>query len=155
MKVDTDTMILGVHIAKFLKLKGGLFSADAKGCEKQILEGIRIAQKLKAIWAEEDPDKPEPFFVSQKDVGSAGTAEQLHPDFKVTIGSRVIMMAKPDNGNDVFYAESKAKCETSGERFDRLEPGDSVPFNTLTNLNEVWIDAEDSSDGVSYHVELM
>jgi len=155
MKVDRLTMIMGIQMAQWFKLQGGFFASDAKGCAKQIKKGIEIAQTLQALWSEEDPDKPYPFTTGKKTVTTAGTAEQLHPDLKVPLGGRVIMIALPDNSDDIFFSETQGKCQTDGDRFDRLEPGDSIPFTTVTNLNQIWIDAASSGEGVSYMVELV
>ncbi len=87
----------------------------------------------------------------QKDVTTAGTAEQM-PDVKIPNGFRAVILAKPGNTGYIYFGNSKANAESSTNRFDRLEPGDSIPV-CLTNLNLLWLDCSVSGEGVSYYVE--
>lgn len=91
------------------------------------------------------------WATGQKDVTSAGTAEQL-PDVSVPDGFEVVIMAKPGNTGYIYLGNSKANAESSTNRFDRLGPGDAITLK-ITNLNLVWIDASVSGEGITYSVE--
>jgi len=91
------------------------------------------------------------FATGQKDVTSAGIAEQL-PDVSIPDGFKAIVVAKPGNTGYIYLGNSKANAESATVRFDRLEAGDSIAVQ-LTNLNLCWIDSSQDGEGISYYVE--
>lgn len=97
---------------------------------------------------------PETFSTGQVVVTTAGIPVQL-PDMPVPAGHKAIIAAKPDNAGDILFAPSEQGAKpTSTTRFDRLEPGDSFPF-PIANLEEIWLDADNSGDGISWYVPRM
>lgn len=92
----------------------------------------------------------------QKDVTTAGTAEQL-PDVAVPDGFELVVQAKPDNTGNIFIGNSKANAESTTARFEYLDAGDAVTLK-VTNANLVWIDASVTAtppavEGICYFVE--
>lgn len=87
----------------------------------------------------------------QKDVTTAGTAEQL-PDVAVPDGFELVVQAKPDNTGNIYPAKSKALAESATARFESLGAGDAITLK-VTNANLVWIDASVSGEGICYFVE--
>ena len=91
------------------------------------------------------------FVTGQKNLTTGGIAEQL-PNVPIPNGCKVILCAKPGNTGYVYFGNSKANAESSSNRFDRLEAGDSIPLQ-ITNLNLIWVTSSVNGEGISYYVE--
>ncbi|MBA7611724.1 hypothetical protein ES703_18953 [subsurface metagenome] len=83
----------------------------------------------------------------EKTVTTAGIAEQL-PDVEVPEGFAVSIIAKHTNVGRVFYGGTKAEAEA---RTANLDVEDYETFY-VTNLNKLWIDAENDGEGIFYKV---
>lgn len=88
------------------------------------------------------------FFVGEKDVASAGTAEKIG-DQSVEDTQSVVIRAKSANAGEVYIAPSQTGAQTSGSRFP-LAAGASIELESIENLNQVWLDAANTNDGVEY-----
>ena len=86
----------------------------------------------------------------QKDVATAGTAVQL-PSYSVPDDCQVTVIAKPGNTGIIYLGKSKANAE-GADKFDGLSPGLAHSLK-LTNTNLIWVNAENSGDGVSFSAE--
>lgn len=95
-------------------------------------------------------DNPNSFITIQKDVTTAGTQVRV-ADHSVPNGWPILMIAKPGNSGSIFWAASSADVLNTAKRWDKLEAGKSVaPFVSNTNL--IWLDTDNSGDGVSIYV---
>lgn len=83
----------------------------------------------------------------EKTVTNAGVAEQL-PDVKVPQGFAVSIIAKHTNVGRVYLGGSKAEAEA---RTANLDVEDYETFY-VTNLNKIWVDAENDGEGIFYKV---
>lgn len=83
----------------------------------------------------------------EKTVTTAGTAVQL-PDISVPEGFSVAVIAKHTNAGRIYIGGSKAEAEVH-----TVSLGINDVFHEyLTNLNAVWIDADNSGEGIYYEV---
>ncbi len=82
-----------------------------------------------------------------KTVASAGTAEQM-PDVKVPEGFGAAITAKHGNAGRVYIGGTKAEAEA---HHPGLGP-DDVFHEYVTNLNAIWVDADNDGEGVDYEV---
>lgn len=83
----------------------------------------------------------------EKTVTTAGTAEQL-PDVEVPEGFAGSIIAKYTNVGRIYYGGSKAQAEAHTANFD-IEDYDTF---YVTNLNTIWIDADNNGEGIDYKV---
>ena len=83
-----------------------------------------------------------------KVVAIVGTAELVHADLPVPEGFAVSIIAKFDNVGRIFYGGTKVEAEA---RTANLDVEDYETFY-VTNLNEIWIDAENAGEGINYKV---
>lgn len=83
----------------------------------------------------------------EKTVTTTGTAEQL-PDVEVPEGFAVTVTAKHTNVGRVYLGGTKVEAEA---RTANLDVEDYETFY-VTNLNKVWIDAENDGEGIFYKV---
>ena len=87
------------------------------------------------------------LLASEKTVTSAGTAEAL-----VGSSQRVrslTLVAKASNTGQVYIGGSDVSSSTN----DGLEPGDvvTIPAETWLDLNDIYIDADNSGEGVDFY----
>lgn len=87
------------------------------------------------------------FTTGKKTVTAAGTAEQL-PDMAAPEGFEVTVTAKHGNLGRIYIGGTKAEAEARTTSLGR----DDVFHEYLTNLNKVWIDADNSGEGIDYEV---
>lgn len=83
----------------------------------------------------------------EKTVTSAGTGEQL-PDVEVPEGFEATVTAKHANAGRIYIGGTKAEAEAHTVS---LGP-DDVFHECLTNLNAIWIDADNDGEGIDYEV---
>ena len=116
----------------------------------QRLDGPTTGDYAQRLMQASDFDNRTSFATGQKNVTTAGTAEQMAT---LTIPSRlaVVIKAKPANGGNIFLGNSKANAESSTVRHT-LQANEGVKLY-ISNLNLVWIDAATSGEGVEYIVE--
>lgn len=88
------------------------------------------------------------FTTGQKLVDTANTPVQL-PNVKVANGKAACIYALPTNVGDVYYGGSQS--EASGKKFP-IPAGESRTMK-VTNLENIWINADNASDGVAYGLE--
>lgn len=84
----------------------------------------------------------------EKTVTAAGTAEQVHTDLSVPEGFAVSIIAKYTNVGRIFYGGTKDEAEAHTAN---LDVEDYETFY-VTNLNKIWIDAENDGEGIDYKV---
>lgn len=84
----------------------------------------------------------------EKTVTNAGTAEQVHSDLSVPEGFAASIIAKYTNVGRIFYGGTKDEAEAHTAN---LDVEDYETFY-VTNLNEIWIDAENDGEGINYKV---
>lgn len=85
--------------------------------------------------------------VDEKTVLTAGIAEQM-PDVAVPEGFEATITAKHDNAGRIYIGGTKAEAEA---HHPGLGP-DDVFHECVTNLNAIWIDADNDGEGVDYEV---
>lgn len=83
----------------------------------------------------------------EKTVTTAGTAVQM-PDVEVPEGFEATITAKHFNVGRVYIGGTKAEAEA---HHPGLGP-DDVFHEYVTNLNAIWIDADNDGEGVDYEV---
>lgn len=83
----------------------------------------------------------------EKIVTTAGTAVQM-PDAEVPEGFEVTITAKHHNLGRVYIGGTKVEAEA---HHPGLGP-DDVYHEFVTNLNTIWIDADNDGEGVDYEV---
>jgi len=83
----------------------------------------------------------------EKTVTVAGVAEQL-PDVEVPEGFAVSIIAKYTNVGRIFYGGTKLEAEAHTAN---LDVEDYETFY-VTNLNKIWVDAENDGEGINYKV---
>lgn len=88
------------------------------------------------------------FTTSSKTVTSHGTAEQL-PSISIPDGYHLVIKADPDNTDNIFPGETKAKAEL---HHFTLQANESVELG-VTNANAAWIDSDVDGEGVEIIVE--
>ena len=94
----------------------------------------------------------ESFVTGQRDVTTAGVAEQLTTSsIPVPDGFGLTVVAKPDNTGYIYIGRSKGDTEGTS-KFDGLSAGLAVSLK-IKNVNLVWVNSSVSGDGVSYAVE--
>lgn len=87
------------------------------------------------------------YTTGQKTVAVAGTAEQL-PDVAVPEGFEAVISAKSANTGRIYLGGAKVEAEAR-----TLSLGANDVFEEyLTNLNVLWIDAENDGEGIDYGV---
>lgn len=87
----------------------------------------------------------------QDDVTTAGTPVQLR-DLAIPDGYPVTIVAKPGNAGTIYLGCSEAEIRDTIKRFDGLSAGLAHSLR-IKNLKEIWVDASDSGDGISWSVE--
>lgn len=100
------------------------------------------------VWLAKAADKSS-FITGQKDVTTAGTPVQLD-NVSIPYGFPVPIIAKPGNTGLIYFGNSAADCADAAKRFDGISAGLAVSKHVV-NLNEVWIDASVSGEGVSWY----
>lgn len=87
----------------------------------------------------------------QDTVTTAGTAVQLNGGTSLPIpdGASVAVRANSDNTGPVYVGDSTVDAATGFEK----TPGDGVAVN-VTDVNAIWIDADNAGDGVTWLVEV-
>jgi hypothetical protein len=95
------------------------------------------------------PNQPT-FAVGQVDVASPGTAERL-PAKAVPSGFSVVVRAKPGNTGSIWVGPDAATAEDHDVAYE-LQSGDFVEY-FVTNVNEIFIDADVDDEGVCWTVE--
>lgn len=93
---------------------------------------------------------PNTWDHDQKNVTTPGTPVQL-PALAVPDGYELVVQAKTDNTEDVYAGNAKDTTSNSTKR-KRLEPSDAFSLK-VKNASAVWIDADNSGDGVEYWCE--
>lgn len=88
------------------------------------------------------------FIVGQADVASAGTPEQL-PMAVIGQGAELVVKAKKDNTGAIKVGHDSDSAQNSPFT---LEPGEHVRLR-IGLTDKVWIDAEQSGNGVEYVTE--
>lgn len=91
------------------------------------------------------------FATNQKTVTTPGTAVQLQTQ-AIPDGFTVFVRALFGNTGKIWVGDSQANAQNHAV----AEPLEGGAFNTiaLTNVNEIWIDADVASEGVSWLVEV-
>jgi hypothetical protein len=84
---------------------------------------------------------------TQKNVAAAGTPVQLAADYPIPVGIKTTIKAKLGNAGDIYLGGNSADAHKDSTSHYTLSAGNSVTLN-IKNLNEVWIDAASSADGV-------
>ena len=115
-----------------------------------VLHGPREGTNKQRFLSAEDFNNRTSFVTGQKDVTTAGTAEQL-PDVEIPNGFAVVIKAKSTNTGRIYIGNSKANAEDHSVAFS-LGANEWVELK-ITNLNLVWIDADVDGEGVEYIVE--
>ena len=88
------------------------------------------------------------FHTDQKDVTTAGVPEQLQ-DYEIPDGYPITVIAKPGNTGTVYVAPQDS---INAKPFDGLSAGLATSLK-VKNANCIWVDADVSGEGVSWHVE--
>jgi hypothetical protein len=94
----------------------------------------------------------------QRNVTVAGTPEPLAgstsgtPDLDIPDGYPVTVIAKPGNNGTIYLGKSLAECQNATARFDGLLAGLAHSLR-VKKLSEIWVDADNDGDGVSWSVE--
>lgn len=83
----------------------------------------------------------------RKVVAAAGTAEALSTDTARIIS--VAIQALPANTNEIVIGDSSVVASEGTRKGIALAPGDTISLN-VTQLSEVFLDAETNGEGVSY-----
>lgn len=83
----------------------------------------------------------------KKTVTTAGAAVKL-PDIAVPEGFEATVTAKHGNLGRIYIGGTEAEAEARTTSLGR----DDVFHEYLTNLNKVWIDADNSGEGIDYEV---
>lgn len=83
----------------------------------------------------------------QKVVATAGTPVQIHADYNVERQLPVCIKAKRTNSGYIMVAGSAAEAKSGAAAFYELSARDTVTVQ-VRNLNEIWIGATSSGDGV-------
>jgi hypothetical protein len=96
------------------------------------------------------PNQPT-FACDQVPVPTPGTAVQLQSQ-AVPDGFQIFLRALVVNNGTIYVGPDAATAENHAIALP-LEPGAFVEL-ALTNTDEIWIDADDSADGVSWAVEV-
>lgn len=95
------------------------------------------------------------IVTDQRAVTAAGTPEQIYegPPLEVVV---ISIRAKEDNTGNIYVTTNTNRASASTEG-DILGAGESVEYDVrelgldaFLDLSEIWIDADDSGDGVSY-----
>ena len=98
------------------------------------------------------PNK-ESFITGQRDVTTAGVAEQLTTSsIPVPDGFQLTVTAKPGNTGYIYVGRSKGDAE-GASKFDAISAGLAVSLK-VKNVNLVWVNSNTDGDGVSYIVEM-
>jgi hypothetical protein len=121
--------------------------------DEHVRKGVQIAKQLNL---EEDLGRKGQgeysFVTGQRTVDSAGTPVQLSiTSIPIKAGTKLTMIAKPGNAGTIYFANSEANCIT-GRYFDGLSAGLAHSISAL-DAQDIWLDASDSGDGVSFYVE--
>lgn len=87
------------------------------------------------------------FVTGETNVAVAGTAEQM-PDVAIPQDCVAVITAKPTNTGRIYIGETKAKAEAHTASLG----ANDVAHAGFTNLNAVWIDADNNGEGVDYAV---
>lgn len=90
------------------------------------------------------------FSSGEKTVAVIGTAEQLSAQ-AVPDGFAVVIKAKSTNTDVVHVANSKADAETDANAY-RMTANEILTL-FVSNLNEIWVDADVATEGISFAVE--
>ena len=93
---------------------------------------------------------PEFIKAQQKLVLTAGTAVQM-PSVLVPYDKEVVIRALRTNTGIIYVAPSKSDAEGHTSSYS-LAPGEVVGYK-IQNLNQIWVDASVSGEGVVWTVE--
>ena len=98
------------------------------------------------------PKNKPSFATGSKTVITAGTAVQL-TEYSLPIedGYELAVVAHPGNSGTIYIGASKGDAEGSN-KFDGLNAGIAVSMR-IKDTNLIWVNAETSSDGVSWVIE--
>jgi hypothetical protein len=91
------------------------------------------------------------FAANQKTVPTPGTAVQLQTT-AVPDGFTILVRALPTN-TDIIWVGQDAATAQDHTKATPLNLGDLLTL-ALTNVNEIWIDANVSGEGISWTVEV-
>lgn len=125
-EIDTDEY--GIDTLNFGKTEGGLYVPI-----KVSDGGAQVMEQLGS----------DTFGVGDTDVITAGTAVQL----PTNACKKVTISAKDDNSGKVFVGDSTVSSNIFGAF---LRSGDSVTIN-VSNTDMIYLDAENSGEGVRYY----
>lgn len=122
--------------------------------KEQIVEALKI---VKALRVEDDiarkSENKKEFRTGNKDITSAGTAEQLtNESIPIPEGNQVTVVAKPDNEGYVYFGNSKEECQSATKKFDGLAAGLAHSFR-ISNIDLIWVNVSKNGEGVSWYVE--
>lgn len=87
----------------------------------------------------------------QDTVTTAGNAVQLNGGTSISVpdGASVAVRANSDNTGTVYIGDSTVSASTGFEK----TPGDGVSIN-VEDVSSIYVDADNSGDGVSWLVEV-
>lgn len=88
-----------------------------------------------------------PIKTLQKNVTASGTPEQLNASYGVQRGQQVVVKAKLANTGTITVGPSSADALNSSASHFKLRANESLTLS-IGNLNEVYIDATVSGEGV-------
>jgi len=92
------------------------------------------------------------FKTGQQIVAAAGVPVQLSAtSVAVKAGTKLTVIAKPSNAGTIYFANTQALC-IAGIYFNGLLPGLAHSF-AVQDAQNVWLDASNSGDGVSWYCE--
>ncbi len=127
---------LGIVTAKLDAVVSAILGIEPGGTVSQ----MKVIIPNKAAWRH-----------GQQDVTTAGTPVQLR-DLPIPDGYPVTIVAKPGNNGTIYLGVTEAEITDTLKRFDGLSAGLAHSLR-VTNLKEIWVDASDDGDGISWSVE--
>ena len=86
------------------------------------------------------------IFSGQKAVSTAGTAVRLHDD--MTVNAAVMVKALNSNSGRVFVGNAGGDVDSNHGM--PLAAGESLVLHWVSNLRQIWLDAENDGDGVAW-----
>ena len=143
-----------VLLTKLIELQGGIVP-EVPTWATDLVNAINslnavIAQLATALGVKPTLKNPEFIKAQQKVVPVAGTAVQM-PSVLVPYDKEVVIKALRTNIGIIYVAPSKSDAEGHTSSYS-LAPGEAVGYK-IRNLNQVWVDASVSGEGVVWTVE--
>ena len=93
------------------------------------------------------PNRPS-WFIDEKTVNSVSVAEKL-PSVTIAKGYSLVMIAKPNNTDEIYYGDTKAEAETKKHA---LKADSSITLQ-ITNSDLVFILPKVLNEGVDFFSE--